>query len=271
MSSHSGRTDLHSHLVPGVDDGARDLEDARAGIQRLHAAGITQIVTTPHFAASYVDDPDRFERVMDRMDAGWAILQRMVAAEFPEISIGRGHEIALDKPDMTFEDERLRLAGTSFALVEWPRFSPPPAAALALQRIRQLGVRPVIAHVERYQGALQTLGRVAAWREAGAFTQVNYGSLVGYYGPEARQVALQLLQRGWVDVLSSDLHPIPGFDVHVEEVADLLDRAGASAQMEILSQVNPGRILADEEPLTAAPLLLTEGFWERFRNFIRRR
>ncbi len=271
MKPTPGLTDLHSHLFPGVDDGARNLEDAREGLLALQGAGVTRLVTTPHFAASIIEDPDRWERVMDRMELAWGLLRELVEAEFPGLEVARGHEVALDKPDMSFEDPRLRLGGTSFALVEWPRFSPPPAAPLALRRIRDAGVRPLIAHVERYQGTLHNLGRVMAWREAGAFTQVNYASLLGHYGPEPRAAGQRLLERGWVDVLASDLHPVPGFELHISDVVDLMERAGASEQMDLMSSVNPGRIMDDEEPLPTAPLILSEGFWERLRNLFRRR
>ena len=271
MSSNTGRTDLHSHLFPGVDDGARNLEDARAGLLALQQAGVNRVVTTPHFAASFTDDILRFDRVMDRMDAAWEALEALARAEFPGMTVARGQEVALDKPDMTFEDSRLRLAGTSFALVEWPRFNPPPAAPLALRRIRDLGVLPLVAHAERYQGAVQNLSRIAAWREAGAYMQVNYGSLVGQYGPEARAAAHRMLERGWVDVLASDLHPVPGFQLYIEPVQQLLEEAGGLEQLELLTVTNPGRILDDQEPLPAAPMILTEGIWERFRRFLRRK
>ena len=229
------------------------------------------MVTTPHFAASFTDDILRLDRVMDRMDAAWDQLQALVESEFPDMTVARGQEVALDKPDMTFEDERLRLAGTSFALVEWPRFNPPPASSLALKRLSDTGVRPLVAHVERYHGALQNLGRIESWREAGAFTQVNYGSLVGQYGPEPRAAALRMLERGWVDVLASDLHPVPGFKLYIDQVEELMERAGALDQLELLASTNPGRILNDEEPLSATPMVLTEGIWERFRKFLTRK
>lgn len=267
----SGRVDLHSHLVPGVDDGARTLEDSRAGLRRLLQAGVGALATTPHLAGSVTLDEDRFEAVMEAMDVGWAALADLGAREFPALTLARGHEVALDDPDTRFDDPRIRLGGTSFALVEWPRFNPPPASEAAVQRIRRQGVRPLIAHVERYQGALRDLGRVARWKEAGAFVQVSYGSLFGRYGPEARSVAQRLLERGWVDVLATDLHPLPGAEVYIEDAEEMLQRAGAEEAFHTLSALNPGRILEDQEPLAPPPLILAPGFWQRFKGLIRRR
>ncbi|MEZ4414118.1 MAG: CpsB/CapC family capsule biosynthesis tyrosine phosphatase [Gemmatimonadota bacterium] len=266
-----GRVDLHNHLIPGVDDGARSLEDSRVGIRRLRQAGVTAIITTPHLAGSVTLDPDRFEDLMDRVDAAWAELSRMASDEFPALRLERGHEVALDDPDTRFDDPRVRLAGTSYALVEWPRFNPPPAAELALQRIRTQGIRPLIAHVERYQGAERDLTRVARWKEAGAYVQVSYGSLLGQYGPVARSVAQRLLERGWVDVLATDLHPLPGSNVYLEDAEELLHRADGGEVFQTLSSINPGLILEDREPMPATPLILAPGFWRRFKGLIRRR
>ena len=98
--------DLHSHLVPGVDDGARNVRDALEGIGRMVAAGVGALVTTPHLQASTTLDPEAMGRVMARMDHGWREISSAVAAEHPDLVFRRGFEVRMDVPDLAFHDFR---------------------------------------------------------------------------------------------------------------------------------------------------------------------
>ncbi len=87
----------------------------------------------------------------------------------------------------------------------------PPRTEPVIERICAEGYQPIIAHPERYQGMARTVELAGAWRRAGAFLQVNHGSLVGRYGSEVRDVAFALLARGWVDYpLGSGQDALPG-------------------------------------------------------------
>ena len=170
----------------------------------------------------------------------------------------------LDIPDVTFRDPRMRLGGTSFVLVEWPRLHLPPGTTQVLSRIREEGLLPIDAHPERYIG--MDLAVAAQWRNAGAFLQVNYGSLEGRYGSEARLFAFRLLRRGWADYLSSDFHGRPDKKIYKDEAAALLDDLGGSEAMVHLGLTNPARIFREELPLPVPPLPAERGFWARVKK-----
>lgn len=258
--------DLHSHLVPGVDDGARTVDDALEGVGRMVRAGIGAVVTTPHLEASVTLDPEALDREMVRMDRAWDEVSAAVARAYPDLVFRRGFEVRLDVPDLSLDDERIRLGGTSFVLVEWPRMQIPPRTDDVLRRIREGGLRPVIAHPERYSGTRDRAAQVREWRELGAYQQVNLGSLVGRYGGQARTHALRLLREGLVDLLATDFHGRAHLDLHLQPVTDRLRKAGAYEQLLLLTSTNPHRIIRDEEPEIVPPLPSEGGFWGRVRD-----
>ena len=261
--------DLHSHLIPGVDDGARNLEDTREGIDRMVRAGIRKILTTPHVDASLARDPQAFARHMEWVDRAWEEAHQHVGSLFPEVDFRRGHEVMLDVPDPDLGDPRLRLGGTAFVLLEWPRLQLPPGTSEVLGRLRAGGVRPIIAHPERYVGFDRDLELAAEWRRVGALLQVNYGSLVGRYGPEARTIAFQLLRRGWADYLATDFHGRPHLKLFRREALELLTEMNGDEQITLLTVINPHRVFRDEEPLPVPPLLGDRTMWSKLRGLLK--
>jgi protein-tyrosine phosphatase len=260
--------DLHSHLIPGVDDGAQAVEDSLDAVDRMVRAGVRRIVTTPHLTASLIDDREEFETYMAEVEKAWRQVHTAVSKRFPEVDFHRGFEVAIDKPDADLSDDRLKMAGTSFMLMEWPRLHVPQRTERVVQRIREAGVKPIIAHPERYSGLDSDLVVVGLWREAGAYVQVNHGSLVGRYGKVAQQIAMELLEKGWVDFLSSDFHARGGLKPYIRESSEALSELGADEQFTTLTATNPARLLTDEDPLPVQPLFLAPGWWDRVKGML---
>lgn len=261
--------DLHSHLVPDVDDGARGLEGALDSVGRLVDDGVERIVTTPHLDASLVRDPARFGARMERMDEAFDAVRDRLAVDRPDLEFGRGHEIMLDDPFPDLSDPRLRLGGTRFVLIEWPHLRIPPSTPEVIARIREGGWTPLIAHPERYGSVLRDFKIVSAWRRAGACLQMNHGSLLGRYGDGAREAAAKLLEGGWIDVLSSDFHGRPHLSTFVAEIRAWFTERGFDDVFELLTVTNPARILADEHPDAVPSVHLERGLWDRITGFLR--
>jgi len=260
--------DFHSHLVPGVDDGSRTLEDAMEGIGRMIEAGVDRIITTPHFQGSATKDPVRLAAELQRMDEGWALVQEAVQEEWPDVDFRRGHEVLLDIPDPDLSDDRLHLGGTTSILVEWPRFQVPPGTAQVLEEIVGAGLTPVVAHPERYSGIDAQLHVVRHWKATGALLQANYGSLVGRYGPGPRALVLRMLSEGLLDYLSTDFHGRPHLEPLIDEAREAMVDMGGEVVFELLAAVNPGRLFDGQPPLPVPPVVPEPTLLERIRSWI---
>jgi protein-tyrosine phosphatase len=262
------RVDIHSHLVPGVDDGSRTLDDALESIERMTRAGIRAIVTTPHFNASLLRSPKGWERI-EEVAAAFDDLREAVVERFPEVFLDRGFEIMLDDPDPDLSDHALRLAGTSFVLVEWPSMQVPPATEGVLRRIRASGLAPVVAHPERYHTPDRVVPLARMWRNAGAYLQVNHGSLTGRYGARVERRAWELLETGLVDYLATDHHGRPNLELHLDGVVQRLEELEAHEQVQMLARANPRRLLDGLEPLPVPPVQIDRGWKEKLRGFFK--
>jgi protein-tyrosine phosphatase len=199
--------DLHSHLIPAVDDGARNAFDARDALAVLASDGVRRVVATPHVQASILADPAARARRLTELDMGWRLL-RNVREELPEDApvLQRGAELLLDAPEPDLSDPRLRLAGGPAVLVEFPFLRIPMYAERQLEGLLDAGWIPVVAHMERYAELGRSLAQIARWREMGVVLQVNAGSLLGRYGVRPRRRAWHLLASGWAALLASDYH-----------------------------------------------------------------
>ena len=248
-----GYADFHSHLVPSVDDGSRNLDDSLHAIGLMTAAGVERIITTPHFRASLLTS-SRFDPVMEYMDRRWRRVRDAVRVTWPELDFRRGFEVRLDVPAPDLSHPRMRLGGTRFVLVEWAAFMARLGSPDMLSRLADSGYIPVLAHPERYHGIDRGLRIVRAWKEAGAYLQSNYGALAGQYGPKPRSLIRRFLQEGLVDYLSSDFHGQRGYTLYLEPGADELQRLGGETQLDLLARVNPTRLFEGQRPLEVPPL-----------------
>lgn len=249
--------DLHSHVLPGVDDGAADVPQALAALEALAGAGVERVIATPHFRASLFE---RGRRAADRLEVLDEVLETLRNAASDRglsIEIGRACEYKLDAPVSDLSDPRLRLGGTRYALVEFASFQLPPFAAGQLRAVREAGHVPLLAHPERYAGIEPAIDRVGEWVAEGTLLQVNARSLTGSYGAGPRRVAFELLARGWVSCVASDYHArgdsewadvvalLGGASGRRRGSGDELDPIAVRWLRELVYE-NPRRILADE-------------------------
>jgi protein-tyrosine phosphatase len=244
--------DFHNHLMPGVDDGAANIDEARTGLEAFRAQRVSDVITTPHLRASMIGRQQEFDQYMDALETAWSSLTLLATEEFPEMSVNRGAEVMLDIPRPDFTDPRVRLAGTSFILIEFPFMNVPPHSVPVIRNIVEDGWIPVIAHPERYRNIPGNHDLVTHWREAGARMQVNSGSLVGQYGATPRAIAWELLRRGCVDYLSSDYHSRG--KCSIGEALAALEKREAVSQMHALTTGNPERLLRNEMPVAVEPI-----------------
>ena len=231
--------DLHSHLLPGVDDGARTVERAVEVLGAMAASGITGLCLTPHLTATEVETgvPPAHDQAFARL-----------AAHAPAApALYRGAEVMLDRPlgRSAAANPGIRLGGSRYILVEFPRLVAAATVSHALAHITGLGLVPVLAHPERYASC--TVDVVRRWRTLGGVMQVDATTLLV---PRRRgERARQLVGEGLADILAADNH---GDERQLETGRAMLEEHGGTEQAELLTERNPAAILADR-PLDAVP------------------
>lgn len=188
-------TDIHSHLLPGVDDGVRNKEESVASLKALQDTGITRCIFTPHIMEELPDNTafslqQQFEAFHLFIPSGTEV---RLAAEYMLDARFRSH----------LEGGLLSMGNTS-VLVETSYLSAPPDVDAMLYEIALAGYTPVIAHPERYV-YMEGEG-YNKWKAVGCALQLNLLSLGGYYGKYAYEVSHQLLKKGMYDYIGTDFH-----------------------------------------------------------------
>lgn len=236
-----GLVDLHCHLLYGVDDGARTLEDALEMARALVDLGFTQVAPSPHNRPEYAPRAVAEQRLVELQGA----LER---AEIPLTLETNSENYLFDErflPSLGTPDARLMGSAGKYVLVEAPYTAPVPALADLIFRVKLKGLTPVIAHPERCM-EFERKGRAQAAVQAGALLQLDMGALLGRYGPVAKKVARQLLDDGLYAIAATDLHGATGVRDWVgKSLEELRSRAGDQAFVRLMEE-NPGRILRGE-------------------------
>lgn len=198
-----GFTDWHSHILPGVDDGIRTIEDAVSVLHVYESLGFKRVWLTPHIMEDYPNRPEDLKTTFSSLKAAWN----------GNVELRLGAENMLDALFM----ERLEAGdllpigdGNRHLLVETSYFNPPMAMDATLSRIREAGYFPVLAHPERY--VYMEKRDYLRLREEGLLFQVNLPSLVGAHGERARAKAEWLIEHGLADILGTDLHRLSVFE-----------------------------------------------------------
>lgn len=197
--------DLHCHLLPGIDDGARHVDEALAMARLAVADGITHAVLTPHVL------PGTFDNDRATIEPVVTAYRAALAAAGIALEVRVGGEVRIGPEILTLvADDRIpylgRWEGERVMLLELPHSHIPPGSEKLITWLRGQGIRPLLAHPERNPDIARDPQRLHSYISQGCLVQVTAGSLVGDFGEEFRQAAVTLLERGWTTVLATDAH-----------------------------------------------------------------
>ena len=243
--------DLHTHLLPGVDDGSPSVDNSARVLSRLLGDGYTDVACTPHLDASRALHAP-VEPYARRLDE----LRRAAPAG---IVLHSGFEIMLDEPGCDLTLPGLSLGGSKAVLVELPRLPISSHSTDELMRLRASGVIPVLAHPERYEGI--TIDKLHIWRDIGVIIQGDALMLLSS-GAKA-EFARQMLTEGLVDILASDNH---GDSRSLGTVRLWMHEVGGDRHAKILMEHNPRHVLDDEMLEGVPPLHEHKTIWDRLRE-----
>jgi protein-tyrosine phosphatase len=247
--------DLHSHLLPGVDDGSRSVEQSVKVLNEMARQGITDVCLTPHLQSGRAEagPPSTHARAFEALKAEAPTLPRL----------HRGAEVMLDRPVTrpVALARNVTLAGTRYILVEFPRLVSYDTVSNALNQVVGLGLLPVLAHPERYSCC--SVDAVRQWRNIGARMQVDATTLLA---SQARgQRARQLVAEGLADIMAGDNH---GDDRTVATGANFLNAQDGAEQVELLAVQNPRAMLNDSPTSPVPPLQIRESWLKRIKHFL---
>lgn len=213
--------DIHSHILPSIDDGSKDMEMSIKMLRVAEEKGTKVIVATPHYIRGI------YENHYDEMATLHEELKLASVAAGINIEILLGQEIMLDKYSLKLcKEEKLRgINGTSYMLIEFPMDRLPKDTFELIYELRLLGIKPIVAHPERYPYIYQAPTTINNFIEENCLFQVNGASLQGLFGKKVEKCAKLLVQQGLVNFIASDAHSInrrcPGIIEGIREAAKI--------------------------------------------------
>jgi protein-tyrosine phosphatase len=198
------KTDIHSHLLPGIDDGVKTLEEAEAIINLFSQLGFTKAITTPHIMNDYYrNTPQIIRTKRDELNA--YLKSKNILFE-----VACAAEYYFDETllDLLASNQELLTFGDQYLLFETNTFAEPMMLDDFIFKLKVKNFRPVLAHPERYQYLQNNFSRIENLLERGVLFQVNALSLTGYYSKPIQKIANQLVEHKMVHFLGSDCHTV---------------------------------------------------------------
>ncbi|HWQ75600.1 MAG TPA: CpsB/CapC family capsule biosynthesis tyrosine phosphatase [Syntrophomonas sp.] len=233
--------DIHTHILPGFDDGAKDLETALQMAAAAAADGVDCVIATPHVITG------AFDYSREQIAAAVADLNHeLKARQIPvEILPGGEYRLEVDLPARLREGRVMTLNDSgAYLLVELPASLLPPDYERVLYDIQLQGVIPVIAHPERNQVIMRHHDILARLTERGIKAQITCASVTGSFGRQIQKCSRRLLEQDAVHFLASDAHTISGHrGVGLAEARDEIKRRYGENYARALSEDNPARLL----------------------------
>lgn len=243
-------TDIHCHILPFVDDGAGSMEDALEMARMAAESGVTAIIATPHCNLPYEKEKNY---ISQHLQEQFFRLQQAVKAEGIPVTVLPGAEVLCtpEVPELLRQGKLLTLAGSRYLLVEFFFDEDLDYMDQMLSAIASQGLLPVIAHPERYESVQRTPRIVERWFRNGYVIQLNKGSILGRLGRRAARTAEWILSRGLAHVVASDAHSPVMRTPQMDELVQFLTEVCAPEYVDILLDINPGRIRSDRSILQA--------------------
>lgn len=195
------RSDLHLHVLPGIDDGSSSMDESLAIVEAHYQAGYRKIIATPHIRSDF------FPNTKETIRAAWESLNELVRVRWPDLSLTYAAEhFADDYLMVLLEEDQLLPLFDRYVLIETSMRAEQPFFVGIVRALLDKGWQPVLAHPERYRTWHSRPERYAEMREMGVIFQINLLSLGGQYGPTEKSIAEALIRQGWAGAVGTDLH-----------------------------------------------------------------
>jgi len=252
--------DIHSHILPGLDDGAKTLEDSVAMVRLAAETGTTDIVATPHANLEYSYDQELVDQKIEEL--------REACGNVVRIYRGCDFHLHYDNiQDALANPAKYAVNQKSYLLVEFSELLIARTTDELFHRLRLAGLIPIITHPERNHLLQQRIELLEHWARAGCYLQVTALSLLGRFGKRAREFSEELMRRRLVHIVASDAHDPVHRPARLDETRDYVTRRYGARRAERLFELNPravieGASIAEDDEPDETPKRKWYRFWK---------
>lgn len=234
--------DMHCHILPGVDDGSRDMDTTRKMLARAYEQGIRNMVATPHFMMGEDNTP------VPELVKIFLKVRQEANAIAPDFNIFLGNELLYDSGllEQVKKGNALTINGTRYVLIEFLVETEYENICAAVREFTTAGYIPVIAHVERYMKLTKHMGYIGELIDMGALIQVNISSLEGGITDQVTGFCRKLLKADMIHVFGTDAHGVNVRPPIVSSGLRYIEKKYGKGKVEELFNRNPKRILNDK-------------------------
>ncbi|MFD1861956.1 tyrosine-protein phosphatase [Planococcus chinensis] len=248
--------DTHSHILPGLDDGAQTMAETIALLEKAVSEQITDIIATPH---GYHPN---FKTDLALMQQQLKTVQDYITEQGMPLNIHAGMECRLSEnlPERLAKGEALTLAGSRYVLLELPSSGIPAYTVPIIQQLISANYVPIIAHAERNQGIIEKPERLRKLLLHGALAQVTAGSVAGSFGKAIQKTAMTLIEANLIHVYGSDVHNMDVRPFKFNDGLDYLEKKNHHEIVDLLLENNE-RIIQNRHLIVLEPQDIPKPKW----------
>lgn len=253
--------DIHCHIVPSIDDGAKDLEDALKMARIAYSEGIRKIVNTSHYHPSF--EYKKGEKLLESVNA-FNTLLKLNNIDI-EVFIGNELYYSEDIIEIIETKEFYTLNNSKYVLIEFPPVRFPKNLIDIIYEIKIRGYIPILAHVERYNEIQENVNLIYECINEGALIQVNSASIIGKNGKEAKKVSEILLDNNMIHFIATDAHGSQMRRPVIKQAYDYIYDKYGTKIAEILFVENPSKVIINEDINIESPIKYNKpkGFFKK--------
>lgn len=248
--------DLHAHILPNIDDGAKSIEETYHLMEEARKVGFEAIVTTSHYIEGYDEVPNsERKKIID------TISQKVNS---PILYLGNEMYLSENIISLLKEQKGSTINGTNYLLFEMPLNAKTIGLEEVIYTLLQNKIIPILAHPERYISIQKNPQMVYELVEKGVLMQANYGSIIRQYGTKAQIIVSKLLQSNLIHFLGSDVHRQNSIYPKIPQILEKLKLLIGEQKLEELTTRNPKKVIENEKIVIDDPKEMSFSLKERF-------
>ena len=237
--------DIHSHILYGIDDGSKSIEESINIIKEHIKMGFTDIMVTPH----YIENSKYETNNIDKENILKTLKQELKKQNI-NINLYLGNEVFVNNnlEELLKKKEIATINNSKYLLIEFPMNEKPKDINNIIYELKIKGIIPIIAHPERYDYVKKNPNLVLEWIEEGALLQSNYGSIIGVYGSGPQKTIKKLLKKDLIEFLATDIHyPNNKIYLNMDKIRKKLKKLITEERFIELTNTNPKKIIENKE------------------------